>query len=108
RRLHPRKYFGAQDGKKTDFYGANRQSQETYDANGYVSVITAYSDLPKIREPANFIINTTPRGFLDEDARYLSVPTCLGGSTVKSHRVCNFLPFTFAVRITVYIFGTNF
>jgi hypothetical protein len=42
-----RKYFGAQDGKKTDFYGANRQRQETYDANGCVSIIIARSDLPK-------------------------------------------------------------
>jgi hypothetical protein len=41
-----RKYFGAQEGKKTDCYGANRQRQETYDANGCVSVIIARSDLP--------------------------------------------------------------
>ena len=30
------------------------------------------------------------------------------GSTEKFQRVSTFFPFTFAVRITVYIFGTNF
>jgi hypothetical protein len=27
---------------------------------------------------------------------------------VKSQRVSTFFPFTFAVRITIYIFGSNF
>jgi hypothetical protein len=30
------------------------------------------------------------------------------GSTVKFHRVSIFLPFTFAVKMTVYVFGTKF
>ena len=30
------------------------------------------------------------------------------GSTVKAQRVSTFLPFTFAVKMTVYIFGSNF
>jgi Lipocalin-like domain len=36
-----------QDGKKTDFYGPNPQGQETYDANGRMSLIITRSDLPK-------------------------------------------------------------
>jgi len=36
-----------QDGKKTDFYGANPQGQVIYDANGRFSVIITRSDLPK-------------------------------------------------------------
>jgi hypothetical protein len=42
------------------------------------------------------------------DCRYRLVATGPARSTVKSHRVSTFLPFTFAVRITVYIFGSNF
>jgi hypothetical protein len=36
-----------QDGKKTDFYGANPQGEITYDANGRFSIIITRSDLPK-------------------------------------------------------------
>jgi hypothetical protein len=35
------------DGKKTDFYGANPQGQEMFDASGHVSIILTRSDLPK-------------------------------------------------------------
>ena len=35
------------DGKKTDFYGANPQGQEMFDASGHVSLILTRSDLPK-------------------------------------------------------------
>ena len=40
--------------------------------------------------------------------RYRLVVTGPARSTVKSQRVSTFLPFTFAVKITVYIFGSNF
>jgi hypothetical protein len=36
-----------QNGKKTDFYGPNPQGQQTFEANGRVSVIITRSDLPK-------------------------------------------------------------
>lgn len=50
-----------QNGKKTDFYGANPLGQLMYDANGHFSIIITRSDLPK------FAANNREAGSAEEN-----------------------------------------